>query len=247
MPQPKDAMREDHLAPPFGYWLRELPNLPKIWSSPVRRVRLPEHVRAAPPEGTRPPVLVIPGIMSNDGATSLMRRTLDAAGYDAYPARISAMMTGITQTFFDRAEARLDQIWCETGQPVTLIGISLGGLYARVLAQRHPRKVALVMTLGTPFSGDRRANSAWRLYEALNDHKVDNPPISDDPRQKPPVRTIAIWSPRDGIIAPACSRGEEGECDRAIEVPERHFEFSASRASIERILDILGEELPRSR
>tara|TARA_Y100000815_G_C13264963_1_gene470751 strand:- start:575 stop:1132 length:558 start_codon:yes stop_codon:yes gene_type:complete len=185
--------------------------------------------------------------MSNDGATSLMRRTLDAAGYDAYPARISAMMTGITQAFFDRAEARLDQIWCETGQPVTLIGISLGGLYARVLAQRHPHKVALVMTLGTPFSGDRRANNAWRLYEALNDHKVDNPPISDDPRQKPPVRTIAIWSPRDGIIAPACSRGEEGECDRAIEVPERHFEFSASRASIERILDILGEELPRSR
>ena len=103
------------------------------------------------------------------------------------------------------------------------------------------------MTLGTPFSGDRRANNAWRLYEAMNDHKVDNPPLSDDPREKPSVRTIAIWSPHDGIVAPACSRGEEGECDRAIEVPERHFEFSASRASIERVLSILGEELPIAR
>ena len=77
---------------------------------------------------------------------------------------------------------------------------------------------------------------------AVNDHKVDNPPLSDDPRQKPPVRTIAVWSPFDGVIAPACSRGEEGECDLAIEVPERHFEFSASRRSIERILAILEQE-----
>ncbi|GAB5347460.1 alpha/beta fold hydrolase [Alteriqipengyuania sp. 357] len=244
MAKPKDAMRDDHLAPPFGYWLRELPNLPKIWSSPIRRVRLPQGVKPAPKDAPRPPVLIIPGIMSNDSATSLMRRTLDAAGYDPYPARISAMMTGITEAFFARAEARLDEVYELTGQKVALIGISLGGLYARVLAQRHPEKVALVMTLGTPFSGDRRANNAWRLYEAMNDHKVDDPPLSDDPRQKPPVRTIAIWSPHDGIVAPACSRGEEGECDRAIEVPERHFEFSASRASIERILAILDEELP---
>ena len=242
MAQPKDEERADHQAPPFGYWLRELPNLPKIWSSPVRRVRLPPDAPIHPGAG-RPPVMVIPGIMSNDGATSLMRRTLDAAGYDAYPARIARMMTGVTQAYFESAEARLDHVFRETGQPVALIGISLGGLYARVLAQRHPEKVALVMTLGTPFSGDRRANNAWRLYEALNDHKVDNPPIPDDPRRKPPVRTIAIWSPRDGVVAPACSRGEEGECDRAIEVPERHFEFSASRASIARILAVLAEEL----
>jgi pimeloyl-ACP methyl ester carboxylesterase len=239
MPEPRD----DHLAPSFGTWLRELPNLPKIWSSPIRRVRLPADAGEVSPDKDRAPVLVLPGIMSNDGATSLMRRTLNAAGYDAFPARLGMMVTGITQAFFDRAEARLDEVHAQTGQKVVLIGISLGGLYARVLAQRHPDKVALVMTLGTPFSGDRRANNAWRLYEAINDHKVDNPPLPDDPREKPPVRTIAIWSPHDGVIAPACSRGEEGECDRAIEVPERHFEFSASRASVQRVLTILNEEM----
>ncbi|MBD58555.1 MAG: alpha/beta hydrolase [Citromicrobium sp.] len=239
MPQPRDGKRADHLAPSFGSWLRELPNLPIIWSSPIRPVRLPSGT--APAREARPPVMVLPGILSNDAATSLMRRTLDAAGYEAFPSKLG-LVTGITAEIFAKAEARLDEIYTRTGAKVILIGISLGGLYARVLAQRHPEKVALVMTLGTPFSGDRRANNAWRVYEAINDHKVDNPPLSDDPRQKPPVRTIAVWSPFDGVIAPACSRGEEGECDLAIEVPERHFEFSASRRSIERILAILEQE-----
>lgn len=234
MAQPKD----DHQAPSFGSWLRELPNLPKIWSSPIRRVRI-DGVPS--PVVERPPVLVLPGILSSDAATSLMRRTLVAAGFDAFPAQLG-VVTGVTPEIFARAEARLDEIYRETGRKVALVGISLGGLYARVLAQRHPEKVALVMTLGTPFSGDRRANNAWRVYEAINDHTVDNPPLPDDPRQKPPVRTIAIWSAADGVVAPACSRGEEGECDRAIEVPERHFEFSASRASIGRVLAILDEE-----
>lgn len=236
MPHPKD----DHLAPSFGTWLRELPNLPIIWSSPMRQVRLSAE-QLPQPHHARGPVLVLPGILSSDAATSLMRRTLNAAGYQAFPSTLG-VMTGITPEIFARAEARLDGVYQQAGAKVTLVGISLGGLYARVLAQRHPEKVALVMTLGTPFSGDRRANNAWRLYEAINNHKVDEPPLVDDPRQKPPVRTIAIWSPQDGIVAPACSRGEEGECDLAIEVPERHFEFSASRRSIERILAILEQE-----
>jgi len=240
--QPRDGIRDDSLAPSFGTWLRELPNLPIIWSSPVRRVRLPEGAGEIAAAEQRPPVLVLPGILSNDGATSLMRRTLNAVGYPTYPARLG-LITGITEEVFARAEAQLDHVFREQGRPVIVIGISLGGLYARVLAQRHPDKVAMVMTLGTPFSGDRRANNAWRLYEAINDHSVDNPPLPDDPRQKPPMRTIAIWSPLDGVIAPACSRGEEGESDRAIEVRERHFEFSASRRSIERILRILEEEV----
>lgn len=239
----EDGLREDHLAPPFGHWLRELPNLPKIWSSPVRRVRLPPGFRPSQADAARAPVLVLPGILSSDAATSLMRRTLLAAGYDAYPSTLG-MVTGVTPQIFARAEARLGEVHERTGAKVALIGISLGGLYARVLAQRHPDQVALVMTLGTPFSGDRRANNAWRLYEAINDHTVDNPPLPDDPRVKPPVRTIAIWSPLDGVVAPACSRGQAGECDRAIEVPERHFEFSASRRSIARILAILEEEQP---
>lgn len=224
--------------PSFNNLLREIPNLALIWSSPVR----PVVARGKPPreDAQRPPVLVFPGILSHDSATSLMRRTLQAEGYRAYASKLG-VVTGMTPALFARAEARLDAVFREQQQPVSLVGISLGGIYARVLAQRHPDKVRLVMTLGTPFSGDRRANNAWRVYEAINDHKVDAPPFPDDPSKKPQARTIAIWSAKDGIIAPACSRGKEGERDIEIEVPETHFEFSASRRSISRILDLLDE------
>ena len=112
-----------------------------------------------------------------------------------------------------------------------------------MLAQRHPDKVALVMTLGTPFSGDRRANNAWRVYEALNDHKVDASPLPDDPAIKPPVRTIALWSRNDGVIAPAAARGLPHERDVEIEVPFRHFAMGSSRPAIERILRELDAQI----
>jgi len=234
----------DDRPPRLPFLAREIPNLALIWSSPVRRVRLDRPLREA--AGAGAPVLVLPGILSADPATSLMRRTLRASGYHAYASRLG-VVTGVTPQLFARAEARLAQVHARHEAPVTLIGISLGGLYARVLAQRHPEKVQLVMTLGTPFSGDRRANNAWRVYEALNDHSVDEPPLPDDPSLKPPVRTIAIWSRNDGIIAPACSRGTDAERDLAVEVPERHFEFSASRRSIARVLDLLDEHVPARR
>lgn len=228
----------DTKPPPIANLLRELPNLTKIWSSPVRPVGITGPRQRARADAA--PVLVFPGILSSDPATSLMRRTLKRKGYDAYGSKLG-VVTGVTHRLMAKAQARLDEVHEKHGRPITLIGISLGGLYARVLAQRNPDKVHLVMTLGTPFSGDRRANNAWRVYEAINDHGVDNPPFSDNPSDKPPVPTIAIWSPNDGIIAPACSRGLEHERDLAVEVPERHFEFSASRASIKRILILLEE------
>lgn len=228
----------DNSPPPIANLLREIPNLTLIWSSPVRPVRVTQPTGKAPPEAS--PVLVFPGILSADPATSLMRRTLRRKGYRAYGSRLG-VVTGVTPRLFAKAQERLDEVYAKHDRPITLIGISMGGLYARVLAQRNPDKVNLVMTLGTPFSGDRRANNAWRVYEAINDHGVDNPPFPDDPSRKPPALTIAIWSPNDGIIAPACSRGEEHERDIAVEVPERHFEFSASRRSINRILALLEE------
>ena len=222
--------------PPIANLLRELPNLAYIWSSPIRRARVRNPSER--PGLSRAPVLLFPGILSHDTATSLMRRTLRAEGYHAYASKLG-VVTGMTPRLVAKAEARLEEVYAKHKRPVTLIGVSLGGLYARVLGQRHPDKVGLVITLGTPFSGDRRANNAWRVYEAINDHKVDNPPFDDDPSEKPKAHTIAVWSPYDGVIAPACSRGLDHERDIAVEVPERHFQFSATRQSIERVLDLL--------
>lgn len=226
---------DDTAPPPFSLWLRELPHTLPIMLSPLRA---PQPVAGAR-DGAGQPVLVFPGILSNDRATALLRRTLGCTGYSAHASELG-LVTGITPGTMARAIARLAAVAQAEQRKVVLLGWSLGGIYARVLAQRHPDLVALVMTLGTPFSGDRRANNAWRLYEALNDHPVDAPPLPDDPSIKPPVPTIALWSRRDGLVAPASARGLPHERDAAVEVPFRHFAFASGRDAIARVVHELG-------
>ena len=232
------AARDDTAPPPLSLWLRELPHTAAIIVSPLRPVR---PVTAAG-SGRGQPVLVFPGILSSDQSTSLLRRTLDRAGFRSHPSQLG-FVTGITPETFARAQARLAEVAEAEGRKVALVGWSLGGIYARVLAQRYPDLVELVMTLGTPFSGDRRANNAWRVYEALNDHTVDAPPLGDNPSIKPHVPTIALWSRNDGVIAPASARGLPDERDAEVEVPFRHFAMGSSRPAIARIVAEIGERL----
>lgn len=229
---------DDTAPPPLSLWLRELPITVPIALSPLRR---PQPFAGAR-DGAGQPVMVIPGILSSDNATALLRRTLDLHGYRAFASELG-FMTGIQAATLARAGDRLAAIAADEQRKVALVGWSLGGLYARVLAQRHPDLVELVMTLGTPFSGDRRANNAWRLYEAINDHKVDAPPVPDDPAVKPPVPTIALWSRKDGVVAPAAARGLPHERDAEIEVPFHHFALASTRPAIARVVTELGRAL----
>jgi len=110
----------------------------------------------------------------------------------------------------------------------------------REFAKLRPAAVERVITLGSPFSGDPRANHAWRLYEWVNGHAVDNPPIRVDRAAKPPVKTIALWSKEDGIVAPACARGLPDEADHRIMVDCRHMGFTTSPAALDAIFSALA-------
>ena len=229
---------DDHAPPPLSLWVRELPKTVPIALSPLRRAQ----PVAGAQDGAGQPVMVIPGILSSDSATALLRRTLDQTGYRGHASELG-FLTGIQAKTLARALDRLAEIAEAEQRKVALVGWSLGGIYARVLAQRHPNLVELVMTLGTPFSGDRRANNAWRLYEAINDHKVDAPPLPDDPAVKPPVKTVALWSRTDGVIAPAAARGLPHERDAEVEVPFSHFALASTRPAIARVVTELGRAL----
>jgi len=226
----------DDEAPSLARWINELAALPKIAASPYRSPLNPE------PFGLGRPALVIPGMLSGDRSTSLLRRSLQQAGFTTFGwgRRWNA---GVDPHALGELEGQIARIHEDTGQKVLVVGWSLGGLYARILAQRCASDVAMVVTLGTPFSGDRRANNAWRLYELLNDHTVDRPPIADDPSRKPDVPTIAIWSPRDGIVAPRSARGLPTQSDEQIELNFRHFELGCSRRSIVEILEVLRSRM----
>ena len=118
------------------------------------------------------------------------------------------------------------------GQKVVLVGWSLGGIFARELAKRRPELVAKVITMGTPFSGSPYANNAWRAYELVTGHSVERPPVEVELAVKPPVETVALWSPRDGVIAPRSACGLPGERDRAVALRCSHIGFSNSDEAI---------------
>ncbi|HEY9580698.1 MAG TPA: alpha/beta fold hydrolase [Rhizorhapis sp.] len=176
-------------------------------------------------------VLVLPGFLASDGSTVMLRRTLDAAHYRSHGWAMGRNL-GIRRDIFHRLDRRMDYIQRHDPQPVSLIGWSLGGLIAREYAKYAPDRVAKVITLGSPFSGDLRANHAWRIYELVARHRIDSPPLPVKLTEKPPVPTYAIWSGNDGVVAAHCARGLPEESDAAFEVRCGHMGYMTSRDSI---------------
>ena len=182
-----------------------------------------------------PKLMVIPGFLATDRTTLGLQRALGDAGYRVTGWGLG-LNRGVTDGVVDRILERVERFG--GGEPVILVGWSLGGLYARVVAQERPDLVATVVTLGSPFSGDRRRNNnVWRLYEWVAGHKVNEPPIDKDPAVKPPVPTLAIWSRRDGIISPAGARGEPGERDAELELDCSHMGFAVSGAAFPKVVE----------
>ena len=90
--------------------------------------------------------------------------------------------------------------------------------------------------MGSPFSGTPYANNAWRIYQLVTGHSVEQPPIEALLSVKPPVETVALWSPRDGIVSPRSACGREGERDRAVALRCTHLGFAWDPQSIAAVL-----------
>ena len=191
---------------------------------------------AAPAVATRPqPVMLLPGFGAHPMRMRKMQRALEDAGHSAVDWGLGFNL-GPTPENFAFLISRVASIARVSGAPVVLVGWSLGGLFAREIAKRRPEAVAKVITMGSPFSGDRRANNAWRAYQMVTGHTVDAPPVEADFAIKPTVPTIALWSPRDGIVSPRSASGWPGERDRAVALRCNHLGFASDPAAIAAVL-----------
>src|SRR6202011_18011 len=95
----------------------------------------------------------------------------------------------------------LKQIHETTARKVSIVGWSLGGVYARDLALQLPDMVRAVITLGSPFANDITATNATKLYEALSGEGInDNPEIREAIAGDLPVPATSIYSRTDGIV-----------------------------------------------
>jgi hypothetical protein len=176
-----------------------------------------------------PPVLVIPGFLATDRTTMELRRALARAGWRAHPWLLG-MNGGAKKDTMDALTGRLEAIY--DGRPILLVGWSLGGMFARQIACRHPEMIRAVVTLGSPFSGNLKTNTNIReFYERIAGHDVDKPPF-ERIMTKPPVPTLAIWSSKDGIVAPAAARGLPDEVDKSVEIQTLHMGFAVYRPAL---------------
>ncbi|KRA82767.1 esterase/lipase family protein [Altererythrobacter sp. Root672] len=185
-------------------------------------------------------VMLLPGFGTHPFRMRYMAEQLERAGHKVKRWGLGFNF-GPTEANFALLEKRLKQIHQRYGQEVVLVGWSLGGVFAREIAKRNPELVAKVITMGSPFSGTPYANNAWRIYHLVTGHSVEQPPVVEDRAAKPPVETVAIWSPRDGIVSPRSSCGRAGERDRAIALRCTHLGFANSAEAIEAV----AQELER--
>ncbi|HEX7876847.1 MAG TPA: alpha/beta fold hydrolase [Sphingobium sp.] len=193
------------------------------------RIRAAALAKAIKGDGRQ--ILLIPGLMASEHRMEALRTILNSAGFEAHGWGMGRNFGPRPETL-EQIDRRVDAIRRTSGAPVTLVGWSLGGLFAREYAKAASAKVGGVVTMGTPFSGDPRANHAWRLYQLVSGFPVDRPPFACQREQKPPVPTVALWSRRDGVIMPECARGRPGERDRAMEVDCTHMGFAVAPESI---------------
>ena len=154
------------------------------------------------PVGDGHPVLVLPGLVASDTSTRALRTFLKSRGYAVSgwrQGRNLGLRPGVQHAMVDLVQELNDT----HGRKVSLVGWSLGGLYARQLAKMMPERVRGVITLGSPFAAGPKATNAWRVYEMASGRRADE----EDPRfggalsGTPPVPTTAIFSRTDGICA----------------------------------------------
>ncbi len=152
------------------------------------------------PRGDGHPVLALPGFLASDLSMMPLRRYLAALGYDAQAWRMGRNTGGINRMRGALLD-RLKEIHTASGRKVSIVGWSLGGIYARDLALRAPEMVRAVVTLASPFANDVRATNATRLYEALSGEVVgDDPEFLSALAGDLAVPATSIYSRADGIV-----------------------------------------------
>lgn len=194
------------LTPPSKWLLLlEARALPELWaffaSRPLWRWL---------PRGDGHPVMVLPGMAADDFSTRPLRTLLRRLGYAPHGWRMGRN-TGDPTLLAAALRTRLLALQKRHhGQRVSLIGWSLGGVFARELAKLEPQAVRQVITLGSPFTGDPKASNAVALYERLSGRVARIEPRWLQLRQPPPVPTSSIYSHSDGIVAWPCCVNEPG-------------------------------------
>jgi len=203
-------------------------------------------ILATAPRGDRHPVLVLPGFMTNDRWTTGLRASVRSLGYHAHGWRLGRNI-GPTDHILNGLTTRLDHLADRYGEPVSLLGWSLGGIYARRLARQSPDKVRQVITLGSPIRLQRHdqswASPLFNRYAAQHAEELGLPLERDTAPLTVPA--TSIYSRLDGIVAWQTCLDLPGKNAENIAVWSSHFGFGHNPAALWAVADRLAQPADR--
>ncbi len=191
------------------------------------------------------PVLVLPGLLAGDRSTAAMRAVLNKLGYDARAWELGRNRGPLTVgKNGERLMARVEALYQETGKKVSLVGWSLGGVLARLVARRLPGRVRQVITLGSPFMDNGDATNAGKIFEfasgtAMSD-RANRAMLAElaGPSETP---SSAIFSRSDGVCAWQICREGPAARRESIEVYGSHCGLAVNPSVIYAVADRLAQ------
>lgn len=200
---------------------------------------------ARAPRGDGHAVLVMPGFGASDRSTVVLRGFLNAMGSGAQPWNLGTNLGPGTPDLLAALTSRLREVYRDHGQtPVSLVGWSLGGVYARLLAQLYPDMVRQVITLGSPFAGSPRSTAAYPFVAAMSDVPLERRPLdhlrllAGEPLANVP--STAIFSKSDGIVPWRIASQQPSRIAENIEVYASHLGLGFNPAVLYAVADRLS-------
>jgi pimeloyl-ACP methyl ester carboxylesterase len=196
------------------------------------------------PRGDGHPVLVLPGFAAADDSTSVLRRYLKRLGYGAHPWLLGRNL-GPDGRVREGLLRRVEELTRRYDRKLSLVGWSLGGIYARELAKRMPGHVRQVVTMGSPFGDAGGASNDSRLFEWFSGGPPgrDRAPLAEQLRTPPDVPSTAIFSKTDGIAHWSACLEPETDHTENIEVPGSHCGLGFNPLVLFAIADRLSQPL----
>lgn len=194
------------------------------------------------PHGDGHPVMVLPGFLAGNSTTILLRKILQRLGYVSYDWG-QGFNWGLRDGLEERMINALKDVAQRHSTKVSLIGWSLGGVFARELARENPELVRTVITMGSPFRGNHRAHRSWWIYSLIN--RESHHHLQEDARRRRAepltVPTTCIYSRSDGIVAWECCTSVPAPLTENIEVHSSHLGYGHNLESLYVVADRLAQ------
>lgn len=207
-----------------------------------------QHHLAAPKRyerGDGHPVVIFPGLGADGSSVATLRDHCRALGYDAFDwgQGFNTGPQGDLDAWLGALSIHVSARLAGHEQPATLIGWSLGGLYARELGKLMAPRLRQVITIGTPFNSQADHTHAGWLFRLLSRSTAQvDPALWRRLCTPPPLRTTSIYSRSDGIVAwQACRHPARSPLVQDIEVDSSHFGMGWNREVLDAVTDRLAQ------